>query len=122
MKLIAIDHVHIYVDNLDDAVQWYKTTLAFEITQRFKFWFEQGGPLVINSGAVHLSLFKRTTQSIGNTVAFNVDKNGFLELREHLTNCNVPISVIDHEVSLSIYFIDPYNNKYEITTYDYFDL
>lgn len=57
-----------------------------------------------------------------NTVAFSVDKTSFLQFKEHLTSCNVPISVIDHEVSLSVYFTDPYDNKYEITTYDYFEL
>ncbi|EMI5489783.1 VOC family protein [Providencia stuartii] len=122
MRFIAIDHVHIYVDDLDEAIQWYKNILSFEITPRFKFWFEQGGPLVINNGDAYLSLFKRTTQNRGNTVAFSVDRTSFLQFKEHLTSCNVPISVIDHEVSLSVYFTDPYDNKYEITTYDYFEL
>ena len=29
------------------------------------------------------------------------------------------IEVVDHSVSFSIYFQDPYENPYEITSYDY---
>ena len=60
MKLTAIDHVHVYVDGLDDAIKWYKDILFFEVTPKFKFWFDLGGPLVINNNDVHLPLFKRT--------------------------------------------------------------
>ncbi|MEX6210710.1 hypothetical protein AB6G58_13370 [Providencia huaxiensis] len=43
MKLTAIDHVHVYVDGLDDAIKWYKDILFFEVTPKFKFWFDLGG-------------------------------------------------------------------------------
>ncbi|MGG4608533.1 VOC family protein [Providencia sp. Me31A] len=122
MKLIAIDHVHVYVDDLNEAVKWYKDILFFEVTSKFKVWFDQGGPLVINNNDVHLSLFKRTTQNIGNTIAFSVDKPTLIGFIEHLSSCNIPNSIVDHEVSISIYFTDPYENKYEITTYEHFKI
>lgn len=122
MKLNAIDHVHVYVENLSDAMKWYETTLGFTITQSFYFWYEQGGPLVINNGNTHLSLFKRINQSASNIIAFRTNKQHFLDFIHHLDQCGVSFTVEDHQVSLSIYFADPDENKYEITTYDYFDL
>ncbi|HGF6560563.1 TPA: VOC family protein [Providencia alcalifaciens] len=122
MKLTSIDHVHVYVDDLNEAIKWYKDILFFTVTPKYKFWFDQGGPLVINNNGVHLSLFKRTSQSIGNTIAFGTDKTTLMEFIEHLRINNIQFSIVDHDVSISIYFTDPYENKYEITTYEHFKI
>ena len=55
MKLTSIDHVHVYVEDLNEAVKWYKDILFFAVTPKYKLWFDQGGPLVINNNEVHLS-------------------------------------------------------------------
>ncbi|MCW2254402.1 catechol-2,3-dioxygenase [Providencia alcalifaciens] len=122
MKLNAIDHVHVYVEDLADAIKWYETILGFTIAQSFYFWYEQGGPLVINNSNTHLSLFKRVNQFANNTIAFSTNKQYFLDFIHHLNKCSMPFTVEDHQVSLSMYISDPDENKYEITTYDYFDL
>lgn len=98
MKLNAIDHVHVYVEDLADAIKWYETTLGFTITQSFYFWYEQGGPLVINNGNIPLSLFKRVNQSASNTIAFSTNKQYFLDFIHHLNKCSVPFAVEDHQI------------------------
>ncbi|MCW0939241.1 VOC family protein [Pantoea agglomerans] len=98
MKIAEIDHIHLYVENIEQAEKWYNEILGFERDPSLYFWFEQGGPLVIRNNRASLSLFLRKSQPPGHTVAF---------------------SVSDHDVSMSVYFSDLSNNKIEVTSYDY---
>ncbi len=43
----ALDHVHLYVDDIHSAADWYQQILGFQLDPRFAQWFEQGGPYVI---------------------------------------------------------------------------
>ena len=61
-------------------------------------------------------------------VAFRVDGEGFLtflqragslELSNHNGENVNGESYVDHDKAWSIYFNDPYGNRFEITTYDY---
>ncbi|WP_353955270.1 VOC family protein [Pantoea stewartii] len=71
MNLLKIDHVHIYVHDLKKAEHWYKRVLGFSRDESLLFWFTQGGPLVLKNKAAVISLFLRTHQPPGNTVAFS---------------------------------------------------
>lgn len=84
-------------------------------------------------GNTKLALFRVTSQNNQSnnkdkTVAFRTDGAGFLsflsrinthkvfnEKNERITSRNV----VDHDKAYSIYFCDPYGNRFEITTYDH---
>ena len=119
MKIDKIDHIHVYVENIELAEQWYKAILGFSRDESLLFWFEQGGPLVIRNHGASLSLFLRQSQHPGHTVAFRVAARSISELIPVLRQHNIPYSVSDHEVSVSVYFRDLSDNKIEVTTYDY---
>lgn len=70
MKIAEIDHIHLYVENIEQAEKWYNEILGFERDPSLYFWFEQGGPLVIRNNRASLSLFLRKSQPPGHTVAF----------------------------------------------------
>ncbi|PXV78143.1 glyoxalase/bleomycin resistance protein/dioxygenase superfamily protein [Pantoea sp. PNA 03-3] len=119
VNLLKIDHVHIYVHDLKKAEHWYKRVLGFSRDESLLFWFTQGGPLVLKNNAAVISLFLRTHQPPGNTVAFSLDATCFCQLLRILVAQSIPYTVSDHQVSMSVYFCDPDGNQIELTSYQY---
>ncbi|WP_282498818.1 VOC family protein [Pantoea stewartii] len=95
MNLLKIDHVHIYVHDLKKAEHWYKRVLGFSRDESLLFWFTQGGPLVLKNNAAVISLFLRTHQPPGNTVAFSLDATCFCQLLRILVAQSIPYTVSD---------------------------
>lgn len=119
MKITKIDHVHVYVENIALAEKWYKDVLDFTRDESLYFWFEQGGPLVISNNDVSLSLFPRKHQTPGHTIAFAVEASVFTELIPTLRQKDIPFTLCDHDVSVSLYLCDLSENSIEFTCYDY---
>lgn len=119
MNLLKIDHVHIYVHDLDKAEHWYQQVLGFSRDETLLFWFSQGGPLVLKNNDAAISLFLRTHQSPGHTVAFSLDASSFSQLLHVLVTQSIPYTVSDHRVWMSVYFSDPDGNQIELTSYQY---
>jgi catechol-2,3-dioxygenase len=119
VNLVKIDHVHIYVHDLDKAERWYNDVLGFSRDESLLFWFKQGGPLVLKNNAAAISLFLRTHQPPGNTVAFSLEATSFCPLLHILAAQSIPFIVSDHQVSMSVYFSDPDGNQIELTSYQY---
>lgn len=118
----AIDHVHIYVQDLRAAERWYQRVLGFERSRELEFWAADGGPLTIQnaSGSVHLALFDRSHEKNISTVALKVTAQQYGRWLSHLQReLDGEVTIEDHTVSLSIYFKDPDGNPFEVTTYEY---
>lgn len=132
LSVEGIDHVELVVADRYEAAQWYEQTLGLSVCQAYGFWAEEGGPLMISSdgGSTKLALFEGDprTAPTPRRVAFRVDGVEFLRFLDHLANlhlmgadgrCVTRSDVVDHDVSFSIYFCDPYGTPLEVTTYDY---
>lgn len=119
MNITKIDHIHVYVDDIDKAERWYQEILGFTRDSSLYFWFEQGGPLVIRNDGASLSLFLRKSQHPGHTMAFAVPASEFIELIPILKCKKIAYTVSDHDVSMSLYFSDLSDNKIEITSWEY---
>ena len=119
-ELEQIDHVHIYVSDRQKAEAWYRTVLGLVRVPALAFWAEDGGPLVLENktGTIHLALFE-SLKSHRTTVAFRVNATVFGQFIRHLKTHSIEVEPVDHSLCWSIYFEDPYNNPFEITTYDY---
>src|SRR5262245_42967038 len=129
-----IDHVELCVPDQYEAARWYEQVLGLKILKAFEHWAE-GGRLMISSdqGSTKLALFKcdppGSRPLVGHKrIAFLVDAAGFMDFLDHIERvpvyCNdgqqvLRKDVVDHDQSWSIYFCDPYGNRYEVTTYDY---
>lgn len=129
-----IDHVELCVPDQYEAARWYEQVLGLTILKDLEDWAADG-PLMISSdgGSTMLALFKcdppGSRPLVGHIrVAFRVDATGFMDFLKHIEN--VPVygsegqqitreKVVDHHKSWSIYFVDPYGNRYEVTSYDY---
>ncbi|WP_182058338.1 VOC family protein [Pantoea sp. ME81] len=119
MNITKIDHIHVYVDDIEKAEHWYQEILGFTRDSSLYFWFEQGGPLVIRNNGASLSLFLRKSQHPGHTMAFAVQASALLELIPILKCNKIAYTVSDHDVSMSLYFSDLSGNKIEITSWEY---
>ncbi len=134
-RVAQIDHAEMYVPGRYEAAEWYQKVLGLRIIPEYEFWAEDpGGPLMISSdgGSTKLALFRgnppgnRTTIGF-HRVAFRVSGEAFLafldrlqvlELYDHQERRLSRELVADHGRSFSLYFLDPYGHRLEVTTYE----
>jgi catechol 2,3-dioxygenase-like lactoylglutathione lyase family enzyme len=136
LPVSQIDHVELFVPDRHEAAEWYRRTLGLEIVPEYRDWAsDPRGPLMISSDGGHtkLALFEgqpqRTRQTAGwHLVAFRVSADAFMEcvarlaehqLVDHQGQTITSASIADHDKAYSLYFVDPYGHRLEITTYDY---
>ena len=120
-KLQNIDHIHVFVSDREDALDWYSNILGLKPIERLLFWAKTG-PLTIGNDqdSIHIALFEGEPNNNCSVIAFNVTGEEFINWHKRIKNAlSEIIEVNDHSVSFSIYFEDPYRNPYEITSYDY---
>lgn len=74
-ELTGIDHIHVYVPNREQAADWFRAVLGFEIEESLRVWAVEGGPLTIGdeSGKIHLALFERSEFVPSTAIAFAAD-------------------------------------------------
>ena len=120
-----IDHVEVFVRDIEASIQWYAEVLGLMVVYRF-----DPGPVMIGAGDTKLALFPADADAqppIGNKprtrlrwrlVAWRTTTEGFQHAQEHLAECGVPFDgPIDHETAKSIYFADLDGHPLEITYY-----
>ena len=133
MKVERIDHVHIEVSDRDRAADWYGRVLGLKRDPKLASWADDPmGPLILSTedGMPVLSLFNGECRSPSRdgTIAFRMSGMSFLAFLTDLPKLNLThekghtlsrSDMVDHDLSWSIYFVDPYGNRIEATTYDY---
>ena len=115
----ALDHVHLYVDDVPAAAAWYRRILGFHPDPAFRQWFEEVGPYVISCAAASLSLFPRRGHAPGPTIAFSTQATQLPALLDTLRAQGVSFTVVDHALTWSIYFHDESANALEVTCHQY---
>ncbi|KAA3656258.1 MAG: VOC family protein [Calditrichaeota bacterium] len=131
----SIDHVELFVPDQYEAAKWYDEVLGLSIVPEYEFWAKDGGPLMLSSdaGRTKIALFQGEPRGIRKTaghhrVAFAVSGAAFIDFIRRLESISIyddngnqveSWDVADHKKSFSIYFCDPFGNRYEITSYDY---
>ena len=123
-KVDQIDHVEVFVRDIEAAAQWYAKVLGLKEVGR---WDPE--PVMIAAVNTKLALFRADPAAPSNPddksrsprwrrVAWLTTAEGFIEAQEHLRQCGVTFSgPIDHDSAESIYFRDPDDNPLEITWY-----
>ena len=133
MRVSRIDHVHLEVADRDVAAEWYSRILGLQRSKELETWADDPmGPLILIAGDGNpaLSLFARQSKAVSRdtTIAFRTSGAEFLAFCDNLENMEVidksgikltKASMVDHGLSWSVYFVDPYENRLEVTTYDY---
>lgn len=121
----GIDHVEVFVRDIDAAIRWYEDVLGLTLLHR---WDPE--PAMIGAGGTKLALFRikagmpsfideRSRVELGwHRVAWRTTKVGFDAARRNLAARGVRLhGPVDHDLAWSIYFDDPDGNHLEITYY-----
>ncbi|WP_162246992.1 VOC family protein [Rhizobium sp. Root1220] len=133
MRALKIDHVHIEVRDRDAAADWYQRTLGLVRYKQLASWADdKNGPLILSAGDGNpaLSLFRRDCGALSRdaTIAFRVSGEQFVAFMDELSDLRLLHrsgkilsrgDVVDHALSWSLYFLDPDENRLEVTSYDY---
>ena len=132
IKVSALDHVHIYVADLEAAVDWYGRVLGLERHPSSRNLEDRGVDGVYMAtarGQYCATFFQGKPPSDGDhTTAFRVPGRMFIAFGEALDELGVPSRQggllqkhdhEDHRLAFSYYFQDPDGNHLEITTYDH---
>ena len=85
-------------------------------------WAVPNGPLTIENpeGTIHLALFETESDSKSiSAVAFGASGEEFLVWKDKLENYGLELRITDHKLAYSLYFRDPWENLFEITTYEH---
>ena len=125
MQLKGIDHVALAVRDIEHSAKWYIDVLGFE--RRYEgMW--NGIPVFIGKGDTALALFpvrERESQTAIRSdssgmlhLAFRADAGNFVAAQTELNRRGIKFEFEDHQISHSIYFRDPDDNRLEITTYE----
>lgn len=133
----AMDHVETLVPDLDAGVEWVKRCFGLTEVDAFRDGAGAGGPVVMTSDDSYtkVALFQGEPAGFGpvpghRMVAFRTDGRAFLRFLDYAHR--VPVhgedgealhegvrpDVVDHQISVSVYFRDPWGNPYEVTTYE----
>ena len=132
--MYQLDHIHIEVEDRLKAAAWFEDLLGLSPDPKLLSWADDPmGPLILSSSDGHtcLSLFARgcAKASRDATIAFRTSGQNFLDFTARLDTLSLvddrdgslltSKSLVDHQLSWSIYFSDLDGNRFEITTYDY---
>lgn len=134
-RVDSLDHVELLVPDRYEAAAWYQKVFGLEIVKQLESWCEPNhGPLMVSSdgGKTMLALLRGEPQAehpeAGPTViAFRVsgekflqfiDASSTLELAPGETIALTRDDISNHEHSYSVYFSDPWGNRFCVTTYD----
>jgi catechol 2,3-dioxygenase-like lactoylglutathione lyase family enzyme len=123
---MTTDHIELFVPDRDAAVAWYREWLGFEPMPAHADWAATGPIMLTNDrGQTMLALFRG--EPLGQNqpkgwrrVAWRASAAEFAAFRRRFQLSGQAIhGPMDHQVSWSVYFSDPWGNLLEVTTYDY---
>jgi catechol 2,3-dioxygenase len=126
-KPVALDHVNIFVRNAERSYRWYtdvlglhtQDTFNFEGTDRLRAAFLACDP----DHAHDIALFEVGDDAAGpqkkqvglNHVAWRMaNLDDLAEMYHRLRDKGVEIRVVDHTISIGVYFSDPDGNGLEV--------
>lgn len=123
-RLEKIDHLHVYVKDLQAGITWYKTVFNLELISDKSPFAASGGPTVLGDeeNNIYLALFEADIAP-SSIIAFGATAEQFMQwlnyLRDELT---LELRLADHKNCWSLYIEDPFGNTHEITCDDYHTL
>ena len=123
-ELAGLDHVALRVKDLERSAAWYREVLGLQPM----FEGAWGGvPIMLGIGGLAaIALFPAGEAGVSGRAAIEIDhfafrasRADFERARESLEQRGIEVDFQDHEISHSIYFLDPDGHQLEITTYEF---
>lgn len=131
MKVLGIDHVAINVRDLNRSLEFYTKVIGLPVTQReyskpgIEYFLDCGDSLIgliqgNDSEGKHLL---QDGGLGGNHVSFRVETKNFDRIVEEIKKLGLTITYVKkREKSWSVYFLDPDDNKLEMTAWPLEDI
>jgi catechol 2,3-dioxygenase len=114
-RVQGLDHVAIGVADQAASRDFYRDVLGLE--RRYEAWGDMPVAMMAEHGG--MALFPDARRRNGFLhLAFRVDRVNFELAQEDLREAGIEFEYQDHDVSQSIYFVDPDGNRLELTTYE----
>jgi catechol 2,3-dioxygenase-like lactoylglutathione lyase family enzyme len=115
-RVQGLDHVALGVADQGASEAFYRDVIGLERAHEAA-WGDTPVAMMAEHGG--MALFKEASRGNGfRHLAFRVDRENFELAREDLREAGIDFEYQDHDVSHSIYFVDPDGNRLELTTYD----
>lgn len=122
-KINHLDHVAIYVSDMDISIAWYEKVLGLKKHQypewgAFPVFMLAGttGVAIFPANPAHPSLPSNNRGIRIEHFAFNVDNDEFQKARAHYEKLGISYEFKDHQLFHSIYTYDPDGHNVELTT------
>ena len=122
MKLQQIDHVALRCASPERTMKWYMSTLGFEHVFPGQ-WSDV--PIFLRLGSTGIALFPQAEgdqvgrdEALPHLAFLAATKADFQSAQAELQSKGISFEFQDHDISHSIYFVDPDGFPLEITTYD----
>lgn len=126
-KPVSLDHVNIFVRNAERSYRWYTDILGLHTQDTFNFQDTdtlRAAFLSCDPGHAHdIALFEVGEDAAGpqkkqvglNHVAWRMGTlDDLAEMYHRLKGKDVPVRVVDHTISIGVYFSDPDGNGLEV--------
>jgi len=124
-ELEGLDHVALAVRDVERSADWYVDVLGFE--RRYHGMWE-GVPVFVARDKTAIALFPGGSDHANPSLsrkpdgilhlALRATRKNFVAAQHDLTSRGIAFHFQDHEISHSIYFLDPDGYEIEVTTYE----
>jgi len=119
----SLDHVAIYVKDMEVSIEWYRRVLGLKKYQ-LKEWgkypifmlAEKSGIAIFPANLDHEKINLASRNVKIDHFAFNVSNKDFKKAQTHFNALHETFEFQDHHYFHSIYLKDPDNHKVELTT------
>ena len=118
-----LDHVAIYVKDMEHSIKWYSEVLGLKKYQPKK-WGDfpvfmlsgKSGVAIFPANLQHKKIDPKSRNVRIEHFAFNVSNTDFEKAQSHFNDLNILFDFQDHHYFHSIYLRDPDGHKVELTT------
>ena len=121
-QIEALDHVALYVQDLQRSIEWYQSALGMEKRYHYQDTTGDGNPVVLCSGDACIALFPSSPEAHLSTfhghIAMRLTRASFEQAQAHLRQQNIDFSFVHYTRCDSIYFNDPTGYQIELSTYE----
>ncbi len=122
-KIKHLDHVAIYVENVDKSMEWYNKVFGFEHIHA-DIWGKHPAFMAIDNFGIAIFPAKqkglpapsRQEHKTIDHFAFRVTFENFKKARKHYQDLNIDFDFQHHKAFDSIYVKDPDGHTVELTT------
>lgn len=121
-QIEALDHIALYVQNLQQSIDWYQSVLGMQKRYQYQDTTGNGKPMILASGDACVALFPNDPMSpispLQGHIAMRLTRANFEQAQAHLGQQNINFDVVHYPRCDSIYFHDPDGYQIELSTYE----